>query len=182
MYTTEKTELIGGAKSAAAYLTELSFSIEGKKLKIALPLQYRETDPVRGEVVTPFQILPQAVLQLEAPVILFATNQRQKVKVSVKNLGPSVSGTLKLETPKSWELNPKSIQVAITGKGDQSDFYFNIKAPLEPTIGYLKPILQTPKTKLQASLREIAYNHIPKQYLISPAQAKVVALNLKTGV
>ncbi len=182
MYTTEKTELIGGAKSPAAYLAELSFSIEGKKLKIALPLQYKETDPVRGEVVTPFHILPQASLQLEAPVILFAPNQSQKVKVSVKNLGPSLSGTLKLESPKLWELSPKSVQVAITGKGNQSDFYFNIKAPLEATIGYLKPILQTPTTKLQASLREIAYNHIPKQYLVSPAQSKVVALNLKKGI
>ena len=133
-------------------------------------------------MVTPFHILPQAVLQLEAPVILFDTNQRQKVKVSVKNLGPSLSGTLKMETPKSWELNPKSIQVAIAGKGDQSDFYFDIKSPSEATIGYLKPILQSPTTKLQASLREVAYNHIPKQYLISPAQSKVVTLNLKTGV
>ena len=182
MYTTDKTEWIGAAKSPAAYLAELSFSIEGKKLKIRLPLQFRRTDPVRGEVVTPFHILPKAGLQLEAPIFLFATGESRRVKVSVKNLGPSIEGTLKLESPESWEFNPKSIQVAIKGKGNQSDYYFDIKAPLETTVGHLKPLLQTPTKKLQASLKEIAYNHIPKQYLVSPAQSKVVALNLKTGV
>jgi hypothetical protein len=32
------------------------------------------------------------------------------------------------------------------------------------------------------SLQEISYDHIPKQYLVSPASAKIVALNLKMGV
>ncbi len=182
MYTSNKKQWIGDAENPPAYLAELTFSIQGKKLKTCIPLKFRRTDPVKGEVVTSFHILPEAGLQLEAQVILFATNQSRKVKVSVKNLGPTLAGTLKLETPKSWELSPKSIQVAITGKGNQSDFYFNIKAPLETTVGYLKPLLQTPTKKLQASLKEIAYNHIPKQYLVSPAQSKVVALNLKTGV
>ena len=164
MYTTDKTEWIGAAKSPAAYLAELSFSIEGKKLKIRLPLQFRRTDPVRGEVVTPFHILPKAGLQLEAPIFLFATGESRRVKVSVKNLGPSIEGTLKLESPESWEFNPKSIQVAIKGKGNQSDYYFDIKAPLETTVGYLKPLLQTPtknfKPPLKRSLTTISPNNI----------------------
>ena len=182
MYTTDKKEWIGAAKSPAAYIAELNFSIEGTKLKIRLPLQFRRTDPVRGEVVTPFHILPQGSLQLEAPVFLFATGESRRVKVSVKNLGPSIEGTLKLESLGSWEFNPKSIQVAIKGKGNQSDYYFDIKAPLESTVGYLKPLLQTQTKTFGASLKEIGYNHIPEQYLVSPAQSKVVALNLKTGV
>ncbi len=182
MYTTDKTEWIGAAKSPVAYIAELSFSIKGKKLKIRLPLEFRRTDPVRGEVVTPFHILPEGSLQLEAPVFLFSTGESRRVKVSVKNLGPSIEGTLKLQSPGSWEFNPKSIQVAIKGKGNQSDYYFDIKAPLETTVGYLKPLLQTQTKTLGASLKEIAYNHIPEQYLVSPAQSKVVALNLKTGV
>ena len=182
MYTTDKTELIGAAKSPAAYIVELNFSIEGTMLKIRLPLQFRRTDPVRGEVVTPFHILPQGSLQLEAPVFLFAVGESRRVKVSVKNLGPSIEGTLKLESLGSWEFNPKSIQVAIKGKGNQSDYYFDIKAPLESTVGYLKPLLKTQTKTFGASLKEIVYNHIPEQYLVSPAQSKVVALNLKTGV
>lgn len=182
MYTTDRVECIGAPKSPPAYLAELSFSVEGKKLKILLPLQFRSTDPVRGEVVTPFHILPKAALQLEEPVFLFTTNQSRKIKVSIKNLGPYLTGTLELETPKSWESSPKSIQIAIKGKSNQSDFYFNIKAPLNTSESFLKPILHTPTKKLQASLREIEYSHIPKQYLISPAESKLVALNFKTGV
>lgn len=182
MYSTDKTEWIGAAETPVAYAAELSFSIEGKKLKTSLPLQHRRTDPVRGEVVTPFQILPAASLQIEAPVYLFATRQDRRVKVSVKNLGPSVEGMLKLESSGSWKINPKSIPVDIKGKGNLSDYYFNIKAPTKTTVGELKPLLQTKTKTLRASLQEISYDHIPKQYLVSPAQSKVVALNLKTGV
>jgi LmbE family N-acetylglucosaminyl deacetylase len=182
MYITNKTAWIGAAKSPAAYQATLDLSIEGKKLEIGLPLKFRRTDPVKGEVITPFHILPEATLQLEAPVFLFATDQSRKVKVSVKNLGPKVEGTLELETPKSWEVNPKSVEVSLSGKGNESDFYFDIKAPSETTVGHLSPLLQTQTKKLQASLQEIAYDHIPKQFLVSPAESKVVALSLKTGV
>jgi LmbE family N-acetylglucosaminyl deacetylase len=182
MYTTDKTKWIGKAKTPAAYKASITLVIEGKKLTTTLPLQHRITDPVRGEVITPFQILPEASLRLEAPVHLFATGQNRKIKVSVKNLGPSIEGKLKLETPKSWELSPKSISISIEGKGNEQDFYFNVKAPQQTTIGLLKPSLQTHTKSLSASLQEISYDHIPKQYLISPAQAKAVALNLKTGV
>ncbi|MDA9597161.1 PIG-L family deacetylase [Flavobacteriaceae bacterium] len=182
MYTTNKTRWIGKAKTPAALKASITLVIEGKKLTTNLPLQYRITDPVRGEVITPFQILPEASLQLEAPVQLFATGQNRKIKVSVKNLGPSIEGTLKLETPKSWKLSPKSISISIEGKGNEQNFYFNVKAPQQTTVGHLKPILQTHTKSLCASLEEITYDHFPKQYLISPAQTKAVALNLKIGV
>ena len=182
MYTTNHKHWIGAAKTPPAYIAALGLSIEGEKLSTSLPLQFRRTDPVRGEVVTPFHILPEAALQLEAPVNLFAINQSRRVKVSVKNLGPSIRGTLKLETPKSWELSPRSIEVAISGKGSENDFYFDIISPSETAVGHLKPLLQTQTKTLGASLQEIAYDHIPKQYLVSPAQSKVVALSLKKGV
>ena len=182
MYTTNHQQWIGAAKNPAAYVAELDFSIEGKKLSSSLQLQFRRTDPVRGEVITPFHILPEAGLQLEAPVYLFSINQSRRVKVTVKNLGPSLKGTLKLEIPKSWELHPESIEVAISDKGNENDFYFDIKAPSESTVGQIIPALQTQTKKLQASLQEITYDHFPKQYLVSPAKSKVVALSLKTGV
>ncbi len=53
---------------------------------------------------------------------------------------------------------------------------------METVVGFLKPLLLTKTKKLRSSLQEIAYDHIPKQYLISPSKSKVVALNLKTGV
>ena len=182
MYATEKTEWKGKAKTPPAYQGILTLMIEGKEWDTELPLQYRRTDPVRGEVVTPFHILPEATLQLDAPVQLFATHQSRKVKVNVKNHGPAVKGTLKLEIPSSWSSNPAAIEVTLSGKGNESDFYFDVKAPAETSLGLIKPLLQTATQKIQFSLQEITYDHIPKQYMITPAESKAVALSLKTGV
>ena len=59
-------------KNPCSLHCKLNFSIEGKTLITSLPLQYRKTDPVKGEVLTPFHILPAASIQVEAPVYLFA--------------------------------------------------------------------------------------------------------------
>ena len=144
-----------------------------------LPLQHRSTDPVRGEVVTPFQVLPKASLKLNAPVSLFAHGESRKVKVTVKNLGPSITGTLRLKAPQSWEVTPSSVPVKLQGKGNEVDYYFNVKAPQKSTVGLLKPSLVSDGQSINFSLQEISYDHIPKQYLVSPASAKIVALNLK---
>lgn len=182
MYPTKNKDWIGKANTPNPYVAAVIFSIEGKKFSATLPLQYRSTDPVRGEVVTPFQVLPKASLKLNAPVSLFARGESRKVKVTVKNLGPSTTGTLRLKAPQSWEVTPSSVPVKLQGKGNEVDYYFNVKAPQKSTVGLLKPSLVSDGQSINFSLQEISYDHIPKQYLVSPASAKIVALNLKMGV
>ena len=182
MYITDKKEWIGRAETPPAYKAKISLMIEGREISTNIPLQYRKTDPVRGEVINLFQILPEASLQLESQVYLFAIGQCQKIKVSLKNLGPSVEGVLKLEVPNAWELSPKSIPIAIKGKGNEADFYFNISAPQQTNEGLVRPILQIQNKILNSTMQEIDYDHIPKQYLIFPAASKLIALNLKKGV
>lgn len=182
MYSTSQKAWIGMAQSPSAYTAQVTLWIEGEMLTIPLNLKYRKTDPVRGEVVTPFHILPKATLRLDAPVHLFGTNQHRKVKVSVKSLGPSIEGSLKLKKMKNWEVSPESIAVSIKGKGSERDYYFDIKAPDWASVDYLKPEFCSQSKTFGQSLQEIEYDHIPKQYMITPAQSKAVALNLETGV
>ncbi len=182
MYTTPNKAWVGKPQTPPAYNATVVLTIEGKKLMTRLPLQYRRTDPVRGEVVTPFHILPPATLGLEAPVHLFATSQSRKVKVTVKNLGTTVAGTLRLQVPRLWRIHPNEIRLTLSGKGNEQDHYFEVTAPAQTDLGIIQPILVTKTKTLNASLQEIDYDHIPKQYLISPAQTKAVALELKTGV
>ena len=182
MYHTKNKDWIGKANTPNPYVAAFIFSIEGNKFSTTLPLQYRSTDPVRGEIVTPFQVLPKASLKLNAPVSLFAHGESRKVKVTVKNLGPSTTGTLRLKAPQSWEVAPSSVPVKLQGKGNEVDYYFKVKAPQKSNVGLLKPSLVSDGQSINFSLQEISYDHIPKQYLVSPASAKIVALNLKMGV
>ena len=84
MYKTKRKEIVGLPNTPPPFILKLSLLIEGKSLEIQEPLMYRRNDPVKGEVVTPFQILPAATANLNTPVQLFATNQTKKVVVQVK--------------------------------------------------------------------------------------------------
>ena len=182
MYKTKRKEIVGLPNTPPPFILKLSLLIEGKSLEIQEPLMYRRNDPVKGEVVTPFQILPAATANLNTPVQLFATNQTKKVVVQVKNLGKTYEGKLILKSTKSWVISPTQQEVKIYGKGNEKDFTFKVTAPKNGEVALLKPELTNDKEKIQAAIQEISYDHIPKQYMVQPSFTRAVALNLKTGV
>ncbi|PDH46164.1 MAG: LmbE family protein [Flavobacteriales bacterium MED-G15] len=182
MYDTYRERIVGLANTPPPYKLEISFLIEGKKLTIERPVNYRKNDPVKGEVVTPFHVLPSATASLNTPVQLFSTSQTKKVVVQVKNLGKSFEGKLRLKLPDSWSITPIHQVVSIYGKGNEQDFIFNVTAPQTGEVALLKPELTNDNEVIEASIQEISYDHIPKQYLIQPAFTRAVALDLKTEV
>ena len=182
MYDTYRERIVGLANTPPPYKLEISFLIEGKKLTIERPVNYRKNDPVKGEVVTPFHVLPSATASLNTPVQLFSTSQTKKVVVQVKNLGKSFEGKLRLKLPDSWSITPIHQVVSIYGKGNEQDFIFNVTAPQTGEVALLKPELTNDNEVIEASIQEISYDHISKQYLIQPAFTRAVALDLKTEV
>ena len=164
------------------YILNLSLIVEGVKLNFEKALSFRKNDPVKGEVVTPFQILPSAATSLKSPVELFNVNETKSVVVKVKNLGKLFNGKLSIKSPKSWVITPNDQLVNINGKGIEQDFTFMVTAPKNEEVVILEPELTNNNEKIKLAIKEISYDHIPKIYMVQPASARAVALNLKTGV
>lgn len=182
MYSTSKKDLIGLAETPSAIIIDILLVIEGVEIGATLPLSYRKTDPIRGEVVVPFHILPAATTQIKEPVYLFSRKEKKSINITVKNNGESFEGNIRLRGNKYWRISPENHSIAIKGKGAEKNLSFEITPPDFPDQFAIKPIIETSENSFNASMQEIEYDHFPKQYMIVPASSKAITLDLKTYV
>ena len=117
MYAVQDEQLKGLPESPPSVTAVFNLSVKGFNLQMAVPLTYRTTDPVAGEVVQPFQILPEATVNFLQPVHLFTSSKPKTVSVNVQTHKANFKGTLELAVPRGWSINPIRQKVELKRKG-----------------------------------------------------------------
>ena len=159
-----------------------TLGIKQHEFNIEIPLVYRFTDPVAGEVVQPFHILPKVTAQPTQSVYLFSNNDSKTVTVAVKSNSTLLEGILKLQTPDQWNVTPKEQPIKIEQKGALQSYNFTVTPPEESSTGTFSAVVESENKNHYYGLQEIDYPHIAKQYLLSPNEARAVKIDLKTNV
>ena len=92
MFVVNDQELIGKAENDPVFQMQLSLEIEKKNFLFSLPVQYKYTDPTKGDVYQPLVVVPATQVKYDKEVSLIKDNQ--PVQVSYQ----------------SWELNKPVVQ------------------------------------------------------------------------
>ncbi|WP_456424419.1 PIG-L family deacetylase [Lutibacter sp.] len=140
---------------------------------------YKYTNPVKGEVYKPFEILPEISASFSEKVFIFANNNSQKIAIKVKSLKDNLEGKVSLCIPENWKVSPANYQFHIAQKGEEQRFNFEITPPVNQSEGLISPIIEVGNKIYTNELIEINYSHIPFQSVIMPSEAKVVRLNIQ---
>ena len=156
--------------------------VEGTPLKIEIPLYYRTTDRVVGEVSENFQLLPKITTQLDESLVFFNDERTKKVRLSVTSHSSNSRGTVKLKTPLGWKVSPVSQPFHIAMAGASKAFNFEVTPPKGTTTGVFSALATVDNQNYSMQLQEIEYPHISKQYLVSPNETKAVKIDIKTNV
>lgn len=179
MYTVKNTEWIGAPENNNALKVVYHISIDGNEFNIERPLVFKSTDPVKGEVYRPFEILPPVTVSISDPVYVFSSATAKEVSFTVKANTPKVDGTLKVKVPAGWKITIQNPELHLANKGDEQI----IKATLTPEKngkdGMLQASVTIDGTDYTKSITRIEYDHIPYQFFLTDAQAKIVFLDLK---
>ena len=180
VFTIDNKSLIGLPETPARK-ADVVVQIEGINIKFEEEINYRKNDPVRGEVITPFYVLPQLGLNFDKTVHLFPNSEEQTIRLELTNYGESFSGEIELCFPKGWEIDEAKKEVELVGRGSSQFVTFQLRPTDKSESGLMSPLVHLNGTTLDHpfSLKEINYEHIPKQYVAQPAEAKFVRLNLK---
>lgn len=181
-YKVSNPDLKGLAETPNPIQAIFEISIDRNIFFINVPLTYRSTDRVKGEVVENFQLLPKITTQINERVILFKKNTPKKVSLIVTTHTGNLKGSVTLSTPKYWKISPASQNFDITQAGDSQEFVFEVTPPKGNTSGLFASLVTQGDQKYNMQLYEISYPHISKQYLLSPNETKVVKIDLKTNV
>ncbi|EOR96172.1 hypothetical protein ADIARSV_0685 [Arcticibacter svalbardensis MN12-7] len=179
MFSIESQQEVGLPENVPATQVELNLRIGGELISFNVPVVYKRTDPVSGEIYRPFVINPPVFLNLAENVYMFASAEPRQVSVLVKAGKDNLTGTIALQLPTGWRAEPASIPVSMNRKDDEKQVTFTVYPSANQQVGELKMIATIEGKKYDKSLNVINYAHIPAQVDFPDATARVVRLDLK---
>ena len=181
-YTVEEETLKGLAETPNPITVQFTLLINTTPITLSVPLTYRTTDRVAGEVIQNFQVLPRATTQLIEKVLLFQEAAPKKVRLQVQAHVANFKGTVGLCTPKNWTVTPEKQEVDITQAGAMKEYEFEVRPPKGNSTGLFSAEVKEGSRSYTMTLEEIDYPHISKQYMLRPNKATVSKIDLQSKV
>lgn len=163
----------------AAVVTYLA-EINGQIMDFSSPLIYKWTDPVKGELIRPFEIVPPVFINFSQKVFLFNDTKPKQISLLIKSSSSKkLEGKLSLNLPAGWKSEPASIPFSLTKRGQEIKYDFIIAPTSDEGTFLIEAQALIGDNKFSNSVSTISYDHIPFQTLLPKAKAKAVRLNLK---
>lgn len=179
LYAVKEKQLIGKAENEAALKVYFQVSIFDLDLKIERGLVYKYTDPVKGEVYRPFEILPPVTLNISDKVFAFSSYKTKDIRFILKANAPDLQGKLNVKLTDGWAIEIKSPDFNLKNKGDEVMIDATLTPGDKSTEGLLKASINLGTANYNKSIKRIEYDHIPYQFILSDAEAKLIKINVK---
>lgn len=179
MYTVESQQLRGKPETPRPIQVQFNLMIENESISFVKPIVHRYSKRDKGEIYEPFEVLPKVTTKLLNKVLVFSSEKSQKVTVEVRTGAKNINGKVALKAPNGWTVTPNEAKFSIAQKGDIQLIDFMVTPTKKESEGVLKAIAKVEGKNYDKELIEINYNHIPKQSVLLPSQAKVVRMNIK---
>jgi len=147
---------------------------------IRLSAFHKWVDRVDGERIRPVYITPVAAI-IPKTEILVATGGTQIIEVEVKSLTDSLTGQLNVTLPEGWSTTKDLKRVNIANRNERQTFTFQLMPGELSQGGVAQFEFSGPKGKADRTLHEIDYPHIMPQVYYTPAEVKLIPLDVKVN-
>ncbi len=176
-FTVEDLQKIGLAENSAAQIIEVKFNIAGVEIPLKVPLSYKFTDQVLGEIYQPVVVAPNVTANFSSKVYVFNNLETKKISVQLKAFADAESGFLSLNAP-GYLVSPQKVPVKALKENEAITVTFDVK-PLKnsPEKLSLSLNISLGNEVSQKGLKQILYEHIPAINYFPTAQATALRLN-----
>ncbi|MFD2786022.1 PIG-L family deacetylase [Hymenobacter rubripertinctus] len=146
-----------------------------------IPVQYKHTDPVRGEIYEPLTVVPPVMVNVGGQAFVFADNAAKTVPVTVRAGKGGVKGNVSLTLPAGWQSEPANFPFDLAAKDAEQTVQFQVRPVAGAKEGKteLRAVATVDGQAYSRGYQVIAYDHIPTQTLFPEATAPLVKLDLK---
>jgi LmbE family N-acetylglucosaminyl deacetylase len=175
-FTVDDPEHIGYAMNPPALTVSMTFRAGTERLVFDVPVVYRWTDPVAGERYRPFTVVPPVTLDFDQKFYVFPGGVERTVRLVIESPDRPIEGTVRLEAPSLFTVQPMSQEVKLAGGGTQAQLEFRVGTAIAsgPTSGVFRAKLSAGGREYSSSHVTIDHPHIPLQELYPPAEARFV--------
>ena len=180
LFTVSDAHLIGKPEGDPAVNFHFTFLVNAEKLVVSCPLVYKWTDPVKGELTRPFEVVPPVFINLSDKVFVFPDQSPKQITVLAKSASEKMlSGSIKLSVPEGWKTDPASAPFELKKRDEEMAVTFKVFPGKRELTASVKAIAEMGDRQYDQSIQLINYDHIPVQTVLPKAEARVVRLDLK---
>lgn len=179
MYHVKSVDEIGVPLNKSNTKVQFHLSINDLNLTIEKDLVYKSTDPVKGEVYRPFEVLPPVTVNFNEKVIVFPDKQAKSIKLTVKSHTKNVKGFLRLRVSNNCSLVLKDSVIQLSEKGEEKIIEAVVSPDVNNQYGIIEAFVFIDNHLHDKSIQRIEYDHIPYQFILSKASSKLVYVPVK---
>ncbi|OGU57013.1 MAG: hypothetical protein A2V66_05455 [Ignavibacteria bacterium RBG_13_36_8] len=178
MFSVSNPEYIGASENKPALVSKFDLKILGVPLQYTIPIIYRWTDAVKGELTRPFTIQPELSLKIDNPTYVFPDGKTHEVNVYIEAKVKYLEGSLFLSLPAGWKAQPEKIPFQLAGASSKASFTFQVTPGGEAKDGEMVLHAEANGKTFADQIIEIDYPHIPIQTVLETAKAKIIKLDI----
>jgi LmbE family N-acetylglucosaminyl deacetylase len=187
-YVVNDLHLIGQADNSPSYTSRFELEIEGTPFTFEKTVQYKYTDPVKGELYEPLFIVPGVTVSAAPEMLIYRKGEKENKEALLqinanKKIHPTTAN-VELSSP-GFSLSKKDSAFSFD-KGTSKTYSFNISnnaSANRDSINLIGMAHYTNSPQLidaHLSSATIQYDHIPTVKYFYPDDIKLLNINLKT--
>jgi LmbE family N-acetylglucosaminyl deacetylase len=182
-WTMAEDQPIGPPELSSPFLVEYRFTAGTQTFSLRRPASFKWTDPTVGERYRPIEVLPPVVVKPNAELLAFTELNAKPLEVTVTANADAQSGQVKLQLPEGFVSEPASAPFTLEKKGQEAKLLFKVKPSSKSaaSTSALTVVATIGTSTHTRSLTRLEYGHIPIQTVLSPAQVKLVRIDLRRG-
>ncbi|HEX6913814.1 MAG TPA: PIG-L family deacetylase [Chitinophagaceae bacterium] len=169
--------LIGKAENDPPFTVSYTLVIAGEAFVVERPVQYRYTDPVKGEIYQPVAVLPPHELDFEKDIYVGKNGAVLQPVIKLKH--NSAADTPVEVRPRPFVTQGWTIRDVSTA-GDRNAVTVQPDNKRSSSRGTIQ-LTEVGDSLYAGSRRTISYDHIPAITWFSPARASLLNLEVKTS-
>jgi LmbE family N-acetylglucosaminyl deacetylase len=179
MYDVKDQLLIGLSQNKAEITAKVSLKVMDQTIDVEMPVVYKESDRVRGEVYSPVVLGSDVMINIEQKALVFPDQAGRDIKVTLVAGQDNVSGRLVPKTSPGWKAAPDHYDFKLNQKSEEQDFIFQLTPPEGASTGTMGATAIVDGKELSRGILVINYEHIPRQTWFPKAETRVVHVDLK---
>lgn len=163
-YNVDDQQKIGQADVDPAYTAYITLNIAGTDFEFAVPVKYKFTDPVRGELYEPLVVIPPVLISPEENVIVSKDSNSftglLDIRGEKKGFNAALNG-VGVSEPDKVKIDYNPNQVTISEPDKTIPVHYSVSATRDNEYHFTIDAGNGKQDVYQLGIREIRYNHIP---------------------
>ena len=165
--------------------------IAGADVTLRAPALFRYEGPfVGGEKRHTLQIVPEYAVrvspELSALPLRAAGNGGRplELRAFARRHAPGAGqAELRLEAPAGWSVRPAAAPLRFASEGEEAGARFEVTPPagIAPGLVSLRAVALADGREYREGLQVVEYEHVERRQLVRPAEARVLALDVRTA-